>query len=132
MNALISRLIILAIISVAVIAVLPLPEKASTALVAGEFLFAANSALLFFLARKIFSDRVIIAGNRRSGLFFLLAIALKVFGLGIGIYIGLVVWRLPVIYFVSGAVAGLVCLVIAVLMGSAHGDKKVEEVSHAE
>ena len=95
-------------------------------------MFAANSALLFFLARKIFSDRVIIAGNRRSGLFFLLAIALKVFGLGIGIYIGLVVWRLPVIYFVSGAVAGLVCLVIAVLMGSAHGDKKVEEVSHAE
>jgi hypothetical protein len=57
---------------------------------------------------------------------------LKVFGLGIGIYIGLVVWRLPVIYFVSGAVVGLVGLVAAVLIGSAQSEKKVTVVSHAE
>jgi hypothetical protein len=132
MNSTIHRLIILATISLAVITVLPLPKNASTALVAGEFLFAGNSALLFFIARKIFNTNVSNVGNRRSGVFFLLAIALKVFGLGLGIYIGLVVWRLPVIYFVSGAVAGLIVLVLAVMIGPTHGDKKVEEVSHAE
>ena len=132
MNALILRFVVLAMISVAVIANLPLAQDAVTALVAGEFLFAANSALLFFIARKIFSTNVSLAGNRRSGFFFLLAIALKVFGLGIGIYIGLVVWRLPALYFVTGAVVGLVVLVLALVIGSARGDKKVEEVSRSE
>ena len=130
MNAQVVRIIIFAGISAAVIAILPLPPNASRALAAGELLFAGNAALLFFVARKIFN-----AGpfeNRRGGVLFFLAFFLKVFGLGIGIYLGLVVWRLPVIYFVSGAVAGLVGLVLAVLRGSATVDKKVDEVSLAE
>ncbi|MCX6104747.1 MAG: hypothetical protein NTY08_02830 [Proteobacteria bacterium] len=132
MNSRIFISIVLAMISLATIAMLPLPKNASSALVAGVCLFAGNSALLFLIARKIFSTNVSLVGNRRSGIFFLLAIVLKVFGLGIGIYIGLVVWRLPVIYFVSGAVVGLVGLVVAVLIGSAQSEKKVTVVSHAE
>jgi hypothetical protein len=84
------------------------------AIFAGALTFTINAGAVAFIAGKLFKSggtEVAGARSRSSTGFLLLALLIKVFGLGLGIYLSLVWGQLSPSYFVVGAL--MVLLTVA-------------------
>lgn len=88
-----------------------LPEPRIQAVLAGAITFAVNAGAVFYVAKRLFRGSHIETSNEgaiSSTGFLMLALMMKIFGLGACTYLSLIVARLSPLYFVAGAVSVLV------------------------